>query len=475
MNSKLNFFDKLNLKIHHGGSFLGKTVQTNFNILHLNIQSLRNKLTSFTDFIDFSKISFQIIVLTETHIKKDESHYFDLPGYKAAHCTREGRLSGGVSIFVRKDFSDFTVIHSMDFDLNSSLLIELNRTNTKILGFYKYRNCDFSKFTNHLTKTLETHSSCIAVGDFNLDLFNIDTSLPIRNYHDIIICNGYIFLNELSEATRVDKTRGSKTLIDHAFSDLPLLHPHYKFTFYLDEIFGDHKAFLITIDTHSHLPKLPSRTIKITSTNHAKIQENKAIENMIYCDMETFQTELSKTLDKYTSTRVRKDRFRKPFMNTEIITLIAIRQNYFQLHNHLPWSSKAETRYKYYRNLVTKKIREAKIAFYDKKFQNDMSDSKKFWRTVNNLLTNSDGKPDSSCKILSPSGTNVTNRLVIANTFNRHFTSVAIDIKNSITIDKLHFDLLHDQEEYSVLQPISEEDLYTTEEEILATISRLKN
>lgn len=467
--------DNLNLKIFHNDKFLDKVILTPFNILHLNIQSLRNKLTTFTNFIQFSKTIFHVIVLSETHIKKDESHFFNLPNYQAIHCTREGKLSGGVSIFVRKDFSEFDVIHSLDFEFNSSLLIELTRPKIKILGIYKYRNCNFSNFTNHLNKVLEEYSNCLVIGDFNIDLFTISSDQNVKRYFDLIVSSGYIFLNPLSEPSRVDITRNSSTLIDHCFSDLPLKFSQYEFTCYIDKLFGDHKAFLIAINSNILHTHKNIRNIKITHTNHAAIQRERAIENITYNDFPSFQNGLAEVLENHTTIQIKRDRFRKPFMNSEILTLCTIRQNYFSLKMRFPWSDLARTRYKFYRNLVTKKINEAKRKFYDRRFKHNADDPKKFWRIVNNLLTNSDGSPDINCKSLIVNGSHTTNRLNIANSFNQFFTTIATNIKNSIKINQLHFELLHDQETYNVFTPIHNDDLKATEEDISHTISRLKN
>jgi hypothetical protein len=104
-----------------------------------------------------------------------------------------------------------------------------------------------------------------------------------------------------------------------------------------------------------------------------------------------------------------------------------------------------------------------------------MNEPKKFWKNVNNLLTNSDGKTDLACRSLVINGRETTNRYAIVNTFNLHFSTIANEIKNSITINRLHFDLLHDQESYYVFQPLHDDDIQTTEAEVSLTISRLKS
>ena len=91
----------LNLSVSHRNQFPPHSNKNTFmNILSLNIQSLRNKLLDFTTYIQQSKLIFHIIVLTETHIRDNETKLFNLPGYEVEHCVRKSGRFGGVSIFV---------------------------------------------------------------------------------------------------------------------------------------------------------------------------------------------------------------------------------------------------------------------------------------------------------------------------------------------------------------------------------------
>lgn len=464
----------LNLKINSCGEFSDKCIVGNINILHLNIQSLRNKLTTFTNLILSSKTIYHIIVLTETHIKQDEKQFFNLPGYEATHCTRDGRMSGGVAIFVLRSFSSFTVIHSKDFELNGSLFIELDRINVKILGFYKYRQSNFKNFINHLTEVLEENENCILVGDFNIDLFKINSINETKEYHDLIISNGHIFLNDLSEPTRVDLNRGTATLIDHVFSDLPLTHPLWEFNVYIDDLLADHRAILLSINNKTTSATKNSKSIKIIRTDHTKITADNLIAQVPDTSFDVFQTQLSSLFQRHTSCIIRRDRFRKPFMNSKILTTMEIRNNYSELLRRFPWSKIANTRFKHYRNLVTSEIRDERKKFYDNRFVEDMDDPKRFWRDVTILLKNTDAKPDTSCKALIINGIESRNTCKIVERFNISFTSAPALIKNSITINKVHFDLIHGSEESTILRPIINESLYTNEEEVLNVLSSLK-
>lgn len=76
----------LNLNILSKGQFANSFIKNDFNLLALNIQSLRNKLTSLTNFVVTSKTAYHVIVLSETHLKSDETQFFNIPGYDVAHC-----------------------------------------------------------------------------------------------------------------------------------------------------------------------------------------------------------------------------------------------------------------------------------------------------------------------------------------------------------------------------------------------------
>lgn len=472
-----NIKQNLNLKINTNGEFAARKLNHQVNILYLNIQSLRNKITHFSNFVEYSRTSYHIIILSETHIKEDDKDFFNLPGYQVVHCIRKGNSFGGVSIFIKRDFSNFNVLHSLEFELNNSLLISLDRLNIRILAFYKYRESNNEIFLNHIQKSLSSNDNLIVVGDFNIDLFKMKGCNFESRYHDLIISNGHIFLNDLSEPTRItlkNSEINTATLIDHIYSDIPFTRPNYEFHIYMDKIFGDHRAILTSIDTNSALASPPKKTITIKKTNHMLIKNHKLISKISYSNFDDFQKKLEEVFISNTSIKVMRDRFRKPFMNIEILTLMEIRQNYFRLKKKFPLSSKVTNRYKMYRNLVTSKIKEAKIKFFNDRFQKDATNLKQFWSHVNNLLRNSDRVPQNYCSALTINNTKVTNRVAIAENFNSHFATVAEKIVNSINIIPFYFDTIHGCETYEITVPFDSDSLKVSENEIATYISNLK-
>ena len=87
----------------------------------LNIRSLRNKVEDLETIL--SQLgNVDVIGLCETWLNKVENIYFNIPGYTSAHCNRLAKKGGGVSFFIR---SDWTVdkIHSTD-GIHSILVVK---------------------------------------------------------------------------------------------------------------------------------------------------------------------------------------------------------------------------------------------------------------------------------------------------------------------------------------------------------------
>ena len=58
-----------------------------FNIHYFNARSIVNKLKDIVDLILLLN-NVDVIIITETWLKDDISHYFNLPGFEAIHVCR---------------------------------------------------------------------------------------------------------------------------------------------------------------------------------------------------------------------------------------------------------------------------------------------------------------------------------------------------------------------------------------------------
>ena len=468
-NDNLN----INLSVSHRNQFPPHDNKNIFmNILSLNIQSLRNKLSDFTIYIENSKLRFHVIVLTETHIRDNETKLFNLPGYEVEHCVRKSGRFGGVSIFVRKDFSTFSLIHKLDFEMNNSLLINILKYDIRIAAFYRCRDSNCDNFLNRLDYVLDNYNNCYVFGDFNLDLFTRNTDPKVKKYYDLVQTNGYLFLNSLSVPTRIDVTRNTATCIDHILTDAIFHTSNLAFTVSVDDLFGDHKALLLSVTKDKRLVQKPSH-FEFKKVDHARIISQNLISNASLNSFDSFQIDLKSIFQKNTQVLRKKEKFKKPFMNVQILSYITIRHNYFRLKKKYPNSMKVLNRFIFYRNLVSKKIKAAKIEYYDKQFSYCQDDPKETWRNINNLLRNSDSKKESSCSTIKSNNTVMINRHQIVETFNAFFVTVVDKIHSSLSIDSTVFNSLHDFETYNITVPFY--CAQTSPEEVLYILSNLSN
>lgn len=465
----------LNVQISYKNQFPNTSHNPFMNVLSMNIQSIRNKINNLTTYVESSKIVFHIIVLTETHIKETETKFFNLPGYSVEHCVRKSGRFGGASIFVRNDFSSFNLIHKLDIDQNNSLLINIEKYNIKIAAIYRQRTSNFENFLSRLEYILDNYNNCYIFGDFNLDLFNLEIDDTIKRYHDRVSSNGFIFLNSLSRnmPTRVDKNRNTSTCIDHVITDSLFHTPKISYKFYLDDLFGDHKAILLSVFNERESNHNPPKYFTVKRINHEKIISESLFSNIRSTSFSDFQSDLKHVITSNTTNIMMRDKFKKPFMTKEVLNFITIKQNYFRLKKKYPNCQLVLDRYKKYRNIVNKKVVEARKVFNSKMFNQSIDNPSATWCHINNLLRNTDKKPTVSCTTIKVNGTPITNKYQIVESFNSFFTTVADSIHNTIVIDQNVYNTLHTFEQYPIVVPF--QCPLVTSEEILFILSNLSN
>ena len=88
--------------------------QHNFKLLHLNIRSINAGLDKLNDLLALTKLSPDIILVSETKLKTSENFNLFLKGYKFMHKGTRTNW-GGVGIFAKENIP-IEVCH--EFDLN---------------------------------------------------------------------------------------------------------------------------------------------------------------------------------------------------------------------------------------------------------------------------------------------------------------------------------------------------------------------
>ncbi|CRL03416.1 CLUMA_CG016633, isoform A [Clunio marinus] len=343
---------------------------------------------------------------------------------------------------------------------------------TYLGGFYKPPDAKVENFLVKLDIILEKFDNLFCCGDFNINLFSGDNK--VKKYIDTTEANGFRFLNSrsLDMFTRHDQLHGTKSCIDHIFTDI---FQKYKFNIAVENILQvDHHAVMLNV---SHLNKqshkVASKYITFTFTDHDKIINSKILTKAPTESFNTLIDFIKNEIQKNTSTKSYKERFRKSFMNVNIYNFMKIRDNYLKLLTKYPNIQWITDTFKEYRNLVNKLIRQEKKKKNDEFFLNNLSDPKKTWKKINSLLTNTNMMKMENCVKLKIDDIVVDNRFQIADEFNKHFVMVAKNIKDIIAskiINSTSFQSLDDYEiKHQFDFPLSDEN------EILNVISNLKS
>ena len=104
------------------------------------------------------------------------------------------------------------------------------------------------------------------------------------------------------------------------------------------------------------------------------------------------------------------------------------RENYFALSKKDLISRQY---YNYYRNLVTKKIRIAKINYYEALFLRIKNNVRKTWKVINSIISRKVNPGNNTIKMIVVNGLNLTTDYEISEAFNDHFSSIGRRIDES--------------------------------------------
>lgn len=448
-------------------------MKSKLNILYLNIRSIRNKLNDLTNYLCHNLNNIHIVILNETWLSEYEIEFYQIPHYSSFHSTRE-KVGGGVSIYVLKSFTQANELESFEFDNCNFLVVELEYQKIKISTAYRPPDANITTFVDKLDQCLEKYQNMFFFGDTNINLFEESNPATI-SLKSKVLNNGYVVLNSenLDMYTRRNRSDKTPTCIDHVFCDL---RAKLSYNFYVDEIpslRSDHRAILLasysTVETQSK----KSNYIVLKKTNHRNIIENNLLDCISSCSFESFLLELQSTLKAETKETRIKERFRKPFMNLEILNFMTIRDNYRKLFLKYRTNLTIRERFKKYRNKVVELVRKSQRINNDKILSENMNDSRKIWKHMNNILRNRDAPLKESCNALKIDEKSITNRIDIADKLNLYFVQVAEEIKSVIIADQNFTLRILNEESYDEKCPFR--DTVCSEDEIKKAITLLKS
>ena len=413
---------------------------SDLSIFHVNIQSIKAKGDKLISYLSLLKRKFDIICLTETWYGEEKIAEIFFEQYMGFYSNRLSRKGGGACILISKKLNcQLTETLNVNSDFVEAVFVEILSNNKKVIvgSVYRPPNTNFDAFINFIESELQpmtsNSSELYVCGDFNLDLLKIngvDSSSSI--FYNTM--SSLSLLPVISKPTRITDETG--TLIDNIFTNNFL-----SFTSgILTSDTSDHlPIFLIYSDYYSENTVKPReysyRVIneetlsnlydKVASTNFSNVVEEEDIDNAVLLFHENLLQMYNECCPIRTKSISIKDQL-KPWINTQIKSLIKRRENMFKLFKR---NLITRTEFTFIRNEVTSIIRNSKKSYYQDLFNNLKNDIKQTWQAINKIVSFKCSSKRTIKELIFNNQT-YTDNYDMGNLLNEHLSSLPINIQN---------------------------------------------
>jgi exonuclease III/predicted transport protein len=394
-------------------------------IATLNINSLASKFEQLREVIGNS-----IDILTIQETKLDSSFpkdQFLLDGYSEPYRLDRNKHGGGVMIYVREDIpSKLLVKHNFTKPIEG-LFIEINLRKTKLLFFGSYRS-------DHQLYGVKPVDFFEEIG-LALDMYNYDKFLLAGDFNvdkkEAIIED---FIEERNAKNLVKEDTCFMSTVNPSCIDVLITNSNLSFqnTTNIWTGLSDHHTMVVTV-MKTTFPKLPPRIIEYRDYKkfdqtvfHRELMEKLRSEQVNYAN---FEDKFLEVLNKHAPIKKKVVRANdKPFMTKALRKAIMQRSALKNVYIKEKTEA-AERAFRKQRNFTNKLLKKEKKKYFGNLDLNDITDNKKFWKTIKPFFSNGSGH---SGKItLVEDKEIITDDKEIAETFNNFY----VDVVSSLGID----------------------------------------
>ena len=424
-----------------------------FNIMHLNARSIVKNFDDLCTLMTETKVDWHAIAISETWLSKNIEDRHNIPGFRSYFCSRGTGTGGGSALYIKEHLHQkqlvvpiFTtaevVCTSTTFTNNSSIIV---------CQIYKSPNTDKSQFIHELEQCLihlsKLNRTTLIAGDFNFDLFSLDSSLPVQMFFNTLLSHG--FFPTISKTTR--SAHPSYTLLDNIFCN---------------ELSRVVHSGVLWNDLSDHFPIFSSLSSDMSCSEN-KTQKSTIKQVFDYNRIDEFKCFLSESLKdihsehnpdiiankiilaynegmdnfSYRKTLSRKNDPRKPWITPAIMLSIAHKNELFRDKTKHPLPHKV-AKYNQYRNMLTNVLRSAKKKFYQGEFTKHAANPKETWKTLQTLIKSKRKNEDTPSLIIDEDDGLVIKDEDIAEKFNMFFTEIGEKLCKNIrpsSLDPLQF------------------------------------
>ena len=433
---------------------------SSFSALHLNIASLSKHFEDLENFLSLLNHSFDLIGLSEHKINKNSPITdFTLPGYNFVKNLTESS-HGGTGIFVSKQLNfrlrnDLTMNKPGELESTFIELILPNRKNVICACIYKHPRMDIDYFNEFflapkLNLISNEDKTCLLMGDFNINLLNVETKKAVSNFYDLM-CS-HFFAPYILQPTRI--VDNSKTLIDNIFMNCLEFET---FSGNLTSQISDHLVQFIVINNfYKQKPRLENKLIQRNYQFFNKDEFKNDLKDIIWENIFPTNESATSAFDKFYSTMIflldehaplheltKKEMSLKvkPWITKKIQFLMKLRDKKYKLYckESDPIIKEAKHNdFKIIRNQVTFQIKNSKQNYYKRYFEKNSKNVKKVWEGIKSIVTLK-SKANGSPKLIIDNKKEITDTEAIATIFNDYFVNVGSTLAKKIPKAKKPF------------------------------------
>lgn len=410
-----------------------------FNMVYLNINSLKNKLYDIEDIAHQNKSKIiHFIALTETRISDNETKFFNIPNYHSYFSNRSDG-HGGAALFVNDTLDSNLVVSGEEFKVNY-VIVNVPAIKASIAVVYKKPTVCLSKFLVVLNKILEQTNNIILIGDANLDVQSQGNN--INAYLATLRSCGCYLLNSRDKkfGTRINKSVSARntqsSTIDHIITNCT----RFKFNIGLNEShLSDHKSIFVSFNdtTNSivnfanaefnsdikHLPLTNFRTMLARELTLFEPNDS----STLFCIIENVKTRCMQTRQIKFKTNPHKR-----WVNNELVALIRERNRYSKLEKKFPHSPYPKSKHAELCQLVRSKRNELRRKFNSTELNKCIAKPRQIWKKINEILHNKPTQKNDIRSLTSTNGTVLHEKNLIANELNNYFCSIGKELYDKI-------------------------------------------
>ena len=438
--------------IQQANTTLGGARTGDLTIMYINIKSLYFNEDEFHGLLGKLDKTPDLICLSETKIteKVHTDFHPHLENYKYYGIKSKTHF-GSVGVFIRDNLV-YSRRHDLDcsekglfemFWLNISPVNSNSAPST--IGII-YRHCgdtSIPSFTRRMEKIIHKlireKVNYYIMGDFNCNLLKIDEKPNISDFVNSMHSLNSANLVNIPTRFPIGNQPGSPSILDHLWTNIPNRVKNIEL---IVNPISDHRPTIFIFDTRKKVVNCKQVSYPIRDMKHFDAEAfNQSLSNFqrnssnIHHNFVDLQNHIMNCINLHAPLRERtlkEKKFQdKPWITNSMVTSMSNRDRlYTYLQNH--YDPTLQRKYNKIKKTLKKVIFAAKCKFFQNKFSLYQNNSKRTWRTINEVTSRKKRDKKTIQTIKMANGQCTSDAKIIANTLNDYFVNIGVNMSNQL-------------------------------------------